>query len=412
MSRGRTIVGIDIGTTKIAALIAEDHPDGGLRILGVGVVPSEGLRRGMVVNLEQASLSISKAIEEAELMAGLPVRLVLAGIAGDHIRSLNSRGIIGISRPGGEIGKGDVKRVLEAAGAVAIPLDREILHVIPQSFTVDDQRGVRDPVGMVGVRLEAEVHIVTGAVTSAQNIVKAIRRAGYGVEDLVLEPLAASYGVLTPDERELGVIIIDIGGGTTDLAIHFDGAIRHTSVIGLGGDHVTKDIAIGLRTPVREAVRLKEQYGSAVYHEGAFEPAEVEVPGIAAHGPRRVGRDVLTSIIRPRMEEILGLAQREVRRMGFADLLGAGVVLTGGAANLHGAGELAEQIFQMPARIACPKDVRGVEDAFADPRFACGVGLILYGQDHQADRGLFTGHENGLWGRVRERMGEWIADFF
>src|ERR671919_220870 len=350
MSRENIIVGLDIGTTKIGCIIAELDSERNVKIVGVGTSRSEGLRRGIVVNLEKTVVSISRAIEEAELMAGVEVRNVYAGIAGDHIRSINSHGVIAVSRGGIEITKGDIARVIDAAKAVAIPMDREIIHILPQEFTVDDQHGIKDPTGMAGVRLEVDVHIVTGAVSSAQNLVKAIQKAGYQVRDLILEPLASSRGVLTDDEKELGVALVDVGGGTTDIAVFHEGSIRHTSVIGLGGNSVTNDIAIGLRTPAREAERIKERYGAAMTRL-VDQDEEIVVPHMAGQGERPVKRKTLISIIQPRMEEILQLVYADIGKTRWHDKIPAGVVLTGGASALTGTTELAERVLEMPVRI-------------------------------------------------------------
>jgi cell division protein FtsA len=378
MSQTRTYVGLDIGTTKISAIIAEMEPEThDIKIVGVGVSPSEGLRRGVVVNLEKTVASIARAVEEAERMAGVQVKGVYAGIAGDHIRSINSRGVIAVSRKDNEISQADVERVVDAAKAVAIPMDREIIHVIPQEFIVDDQDGIKDPIGMSGVRLEAEVHIITGAVTSAKNICKSITRAGLKVHDLVLEPLASSHAVLGPDERDLGVVLLDIGGGTTDVAVFYEGSIRHTAIVPLGGASVTNDIAIGLRTPIEQAERIKIEHGSALAslvhaHE------KLLVPGVGGRADKEISRHLLASMIEPRFEEIFALAAREVKKNHFADLLGAGVVITGGSSLLPGAVELAEQLFEMPVRRGIPSGLSGLMENVRDPRHATGVGLILH----------------------------------
>ncbi|HET6361653.1 MAG TPA: cell division protein FtsA [Gemmatimonadota bacterium] len=412
MSRENIIVGLDIGTTKIGCIIAELDSERNVKIVGVGTSRSEGLRRGVVVNLEKTVVSIGRAIEEAELMAGVEVRNVYAGIAGDHIRSINSHGVIAVSRGGVEITRADIGRVVDAAKAVAIPMDREILHILPQEFTVDDQKGIKDPTGMAGIRLEVDVHIVTGAVSSAQNLVKAIQQAGYQVRDLVLEPLASSHGVLTDDERELGVALLDIGGGTTDIALFHEGSIRHTAVIGLGGNSVTNDIAIGLRTPARDAERIKERYGAAV--ASTVDPdEEIVVPHMAGQGERRVSRELLASIIQPRMEEILSLARADIKKSGWQDKVPSGFVLTGGAAALPGTVELAEEILAMPVRIGRPLGVTGLVDSVDEPRFATGVGLVIYGRDAGREENRFTGgDDDALWSRVLERMKEWLHDFF
>jgi cell division protein FtsA len=378
MPSTRTYVGLDIGTTKISAIIAEMDPETrDIKIVGVGMSPSEGLRRGVVVNLEKTVASIARAVEEAERMAGVQVKGVYAGIAGDHIRSINSRGVIAVSRKDNEISQADVDRVVDAAKAVAIPMDREIIHVIPQEFIVDDQDGIKDPIGMSGVRLEAEVHIITGAVTSAKNICKSITRAGLKVHDLVLEPLASSHAVLGPDERDLGVVLLDIGGGTTDVAVFYEGSIRHTAIVPLGGASVTNDIAIGMRTPIDQAERIKIEHGCGlVSMVGPLE--KLVVTGVGGRGDKEITRALLASMIEPRMEEIFTLANKEVKKNHFVDLLGAGVVLTGGTSLLPGAVELAEQIFEMPVRLGVPSGLSGLMENVRDPRYSTGVGLILH----------------------------------
>ena len=373
----RTFVGLDIGTTKISCIVADQNGGNELRVVGIGNAPSEGLRRGVVVDLEKTVASIQRAVEEAERMAGIPIKGVSAGIAGDHIRSINSRGVIAVSRKDNEIGPADVDRVVEAAKAIAIPMDREIIHVIPQEFIVDDQDGIQDPIGMSGVRLEAEVHIITGAVTSAKNICRSIQRAGLKVHDLVLEPLASSHAVLGPDERDLGVVLLDLGGGTTDVAVFFEGSIRHTAIIPFGGANVTNDIAIGLRTPIDKAEQIKIQYGCAL---AALVPAEqqVMVSGVGGRADREISRHVLASMIEPRMEEIFMLANKEVKKNHFAELLGGGVVLTGGTSLMPGVVELAEQVFEMPVRLGAPQGLGGLSANVADPRFSTGVGLVMH----------------------------------
>jgi len=388
----RTFVGLDIGTTKINCIIADQNSSGELRIVGVGNAPSEGLRRGVVVDLEKTVTSIQRSVEEAERMAGIDVKGVYAGIAGDHIRSINSRGVIAVARKDNEIAAADVERVVEAAKAIAIPMDREIIHVIPQEFLVDDQDGIQDPVGMSGVRLEAEVHIITGAVTSAKNICRAIQRVGLKVYDLVLEPLASAQAVLDDDERALGVVLLDIGGGTTDVAVFHEGSIRHTAIIPFGGASVTSDIAIGLRTPIDKAEALKLQFGSAL---ASLVPAEevLAVAGVGGRTDREISRHVLASMIEPRMEEIFALANKEVRKNHFAELLGGGVVLTGGTSLLPGIAELAEQVFEMPVRLGTPRGVGGLAENVADPRFSTGVGLVLHAAGQASGNGIYT--DNG-----------------
>jgi cell division protein FtsA len=405
----RTFAGLDIGTTKISCILADQDPAGGLRIVGIGNAPSEGLRRGAVVDLEKTVASITRAVEEAERMAGLDIKGVHAGIAGDHIRSLNSRGVVSVSRKDNEIAPADLERVIEAAKAIAIPTDREIIHVIPQEFIVDDQDGIKDPVGMSGVRLEAEVHIITGAVTSARNICRAIQRAGLKVYDLTLEPLASAMAVLDDDEKDLGVVLLDLGGGTTDMAVFHEGAVRHTSIIPFGGANVTSDIAIGLRTPIDKAEVIKIQHGAALAAMVGDET--VSVSGVGGRGDKEISRHVLASMIEPRMEEIFALANREVRKNHFAPLIGGGVVLTGGTSLLPGAAELAEQVFEMPVRLGVPRGLGGLSANVCDPRYATGVGLVLHAAKSEEGPGDFV--EAGA-SRTRSRfdLRNWFADLF
>jgi cell division protein FtsA len=400
----RTYVGLDIGTTKISCIVADMNGTGELRVVGVGNAPSEGLRRGVVVDLDKTVASITRAVEEAERMAGVEVKGVHAGIAGDHIRSINSRGVIAVSRKDNEIAPADVDRVVEAAKAIAIPMDREIIHVIPQEFIVDDQDGIKDPVGMSGVRLEAEVHIITGAVTSAKNICRAIQRAELKVYDLVLEPLASATAVLDDDERDLGVVLLDLGGGTTDVAVYHEGSIRHTAIIPFGGANVTSDIAIGLRTPIDKAEALKIQHGSALASMVSADDA-VGVSGVGGRADREISRHVLASMIEPRIEEIFALANKEVRKNHFAELLGGGVVLTGGTSLLPGIAELAEQVFEMPVRLGLPRGMGGLSANVADPRFSTGVGLVMHAANPEGSQGgMFT--ENGR-GAAKGRFDLW-----
>ena len=408
MSQTRTYVGLDIGTTKISAIIAEMDPETrDIKIVGVGLSPSEGLRRGVVVNLEKTVASIARAVEEAERMSGVQVKGVFAGIAGDHIRSINSRGVIAVSRRDNEISQADVDRVVDAAKAVAIPMDREIIHVIPQEFIVDDQDGIKDPIGMSGVRLEAEVHIITGAVTSAKNICKSITRAGLKVHDLVLEPLASSHAVLGPDERDLGVVLLDMGGGTTDVAVFYEGSIRHTAIVPLGGASVTNDIAIGMRTPIDQAERIKIEHGCAL--ASMVGPLEkLVVTGVGGRGDKEIQRTQLAAMIEPRMEEIFALSNREVKKNHFADLLGAGVVLTGGTSLLPGAVELAEQIFEMPVRRGVPSGLSGLMENVRDPRYSTGVGLILHAVQNEG--GDVIQHKPGR--SIPESLKRMFAELF
>ena len=405
MSQTRTLVGLDIGTTKIAAIIAE-LPEGEdiPRLVGLGMVPSEGMRRGVVVDLEKTIRAISKAVSDAELMAGVKVESVIAGLSGDHIRSINSHGVIAVSRSDNEITEADVERVIDAARAVAIPADREIVHILPQEYIIDEQDGVKVPVGMSGVRLEAEVHIVTAATTAVRNIYRAINRCDLEVEALVLEALASSYAILTDDEQELGVAVVDLGGSTTNIAVYFDGSIRHTSTVPLGSKNVTNDIAIGLRTPIEQAEEIKLNYGAAM---PALVNADqmISVPGIGGRASREISRHVLASIIGPRMEEILAMAQREVKKANYPDTLAAGVVLTGGGSLLPGAAELAEQIFDMPVKIGVPRGFDGLADMADSPIHATGIGLIYYGLRH-ADEVMKRSASRGVFRRIERWFNE------
>ena len=411
MVKGDRIVGIDIGTTKICTIVAEVEDEDGLKITGVGSAPSEGLKRGVVVNVEKTVKSIQEAIDRAEQMSDTRITAVYAGIAGDHIRSFNSRGVIAVSGPENEITSNDEARVIEAAKAINIPLDREIVHVLPQDFLVDDQPGIKDPIGMSGVRLEADVHIVTGAVTSAQNICKSIRRAGVEVVDLVLEPIASSYAVLTPDEEEMGCLLVDIGGGTSDIAVFYDGSIRHTAVVGLGGENVTHDVSIGMRTPLKQAEELKRMHGCAMSTLVSKEEV-IEVPGIAGRPPYKVERAEMTAIIEARMDEIFSLVNRELMRTDYAHLLAAGVVVTGGGAMVDGCAELAEEIFDMPVRIGTPRNVTGLVDAVTQPIYATGVGLVQFGLNHQNREGHLVNGNGEMFNSILGRMKGWVKDFF
>ncbi len=404
----RPYVGLDIGTTKVACVVAEPDESGALKIVGVGHAPSDGLRRGVLVQMESTVESIRTAVAEAERMAGSPIREVTAGLAGDHVRSINSRGVIAVSRGGTEIGRDDVARVVEAARTVAIPGDREVLHVIPQEYVVDDQAGIRNPVGMSGVRLEADVHIVTGAATIARNVERAIRVAGLRPNALVLEPLASAQAVLAQDEKELGCLLIDMGGGTTDLALFYEGAVRHTAVIGLGGQNVTHDLAIGLRTPPEAAERLKIGHGCAIADRVGPEES-VEVTGVGGRDASTVSRQIVASMIEPRVEEIFTLVYREVKKNIFSDLLAGGVVLTGGGANLDGVQELAERIFEMPVRRGTPQGLAGILEAIEDPRYATAAGLVLYARDQNGDRDRIE--EPRLLARLTSPVRRWLGEF-
>jgi len=402
------LVGLDIGTSKVAAIVGEYNPDEDeIEIVGIGTHPSKGLKKGVVVNLESTVQSIQRAVEEAELMAGYQVHSVFVGIAGSHIRSLNSHGIVAIKDK--EVAPADVERVLDSAKAVAIPADQKLLHVLPQEYIIDSQTGIKEPVGMAGIRLEAKVHIVTGAVSAAQNIVKCIRRCGLEVEDIVLEQLASAHAVLTEDERNLGVCLADIGGGTTDIAIYTEGAIRHTAVIPIAGDQITNDIAVALRTPTHHAEKIKIQHACALTQLADIDDV-IEVPSIGDRPPRRISRHNLAEIVEPRCEELLLLIQAELRRSGFEDLIPGGVVLTGGSSKLEGLVELAEEIFHMPVRLGMPRHVTGLTDVIRNPAYATGVGLLLFGHEHQAVSGL-AGEESGLRALWR-RMCSWFQGNF
>lgn len=377
MARKDKIVGIDLGTTKVAAIIAEVE-DNELKIVGVGSTPSYGLKRGVIVNLEKAITSIKKAVDEASKMAGVKVDSCYAGISGSHIESINAHAMIATSRTGGIITKRDIERVIEQAKAIILPMDREIIHAIPIEYIVDNERGIKDPIGMSGVKLEAEVHIVTAAIASAQNIYSAIHRAGLKVKDLVLQPLASSYAVLQPDELDLGVCLLDIGGGTTDLAIFYDGAIRYSQVIPLGGEYITNDIAIGIRTPHNQAETIKKKYATLSLKEEE-KKEEIKVPGIGGREDREITKETLYNIVSPRVEEILMIANREIKKSGYFDVLGAGVVITGGTARLANIDRFAEEVFNLPVKLGIPKKIGGLTDIVLDPIYATGVGLILYG---------------------------------
>jgi cell division protein FtsA len=403
------IVGLDVGTTKICAVVGEVVEGNRIDIIGIGTSPSKGLRKGVVTNIESTVESIKKAVEEAELMAGVEINSVYAGIAGGHIKSFNSRGVIAIKNK--EVTHADINRVIDAARAVAIPLDREVLHVIPQEFIIDEQDGIKEPLGMSGVRLEAEVHIVTGAVTSAQNIIKSVNRAGLHVIDIILQPLASSEAVLTSDEKELGVAVVDIGGGTTDIATFVNGSLWHTAVLGIGGNHLTNDVAVGLRTPASEAEKIKVKYGCALTSM-VKEDETIEVPSVGGRPPRVVSRQVLSEIIEPRAEEIFSLVQRELKKTGYEELVASGAVITGGAAIMEGMTEVAERIMDMPVRRGMPSNIGGLVDVVSNPMFATGVGLILYAvKDHEkkeakkfADKASFN--------NVFSKMKGWVKEFF
>ena len=395
------IVGLDIGTSKVVAIVGEITLEGDIDIIGIGTQPSRGLKKGVVVNIESTVQSIQRAVEEAELMAGCQIRSVYAGIAGSHIRSINSHGIVAIKEK--EVTAADVARVIDAAKAVAIPADQRIIHVLPQEFVIDNSEGIRDPISMSGVRLEAKVHLVTGAMSAAQNIIKCVRRCGLEVDDIILEQLAASAAVLTDDEKELGVCLVDIGGGTTDIAVFSDGAIRHTAVIPIAGDQVTNDIAVALRTPTQYANEIKIKYACAL-RQLAAEDETIEVPSVGDREPRTLARQTLAEVVEPRYEELLGLVQAELRRSGFEEICAAGVVLTGGSSKMEGAIELAEEIFHMPVRLGYPQHISGLVDVVRNPIYATGVGLLLFGNRQQSALSSYQldeYSEAGIWSRMK-----------
>ena len=402
------IVGLDIGTSKIVALVADVTPEGSLNIIGMGQAPSRGLKKGVVVNIEATVSAIQRALEEAELMANCKITHVYTGIAGSHIKAQNSSGMLPIRDR--EVSQADVDRVIEIARALNIPADQQVLHVLPQEFIIDGQDGVREPLGMSGVRLEVKVHIVTGAVSAAQNIVKCVRRCGLEVKDLVLQPLASSYAVLNDDEKDLGVCIVDIGGGTTDIAVFTRGAIQHVAVIPIAGDQVTNDIAMTLRTPTREAEDLKIQHGIALRQ--LADPKEmIEVPGIGERGPRMLSKQLLSEVIEPRVEELFSMVQAELRRSGFEEQISSGLVITGGSSLMKGMVELAEEVFHMPVRIGVPEYVGGFSERVRNPRFATSVGLLLAGlEKHEMDEIIRI--QGAGFKQTMERMKTWFQQNF
>ncbi|MDX9723173.1 MAG: cell division protein FtsA [Myxococcota bacterium] len=402
---GELIVGLDIGTTKVCVVVGEVTEDG-IDVIGIGSHPSKGLRKGVVINLEATVSSIKRAVEEAELMAGCEISTVHAGISGGHIRGFNSHGVVAIKS--GEVTANDVARCIEAAKAVAIPSDRQVLHVIPQEYIIDGQAGIHEAIGMAGVRLEAKVHIVTGAVSSAQNIIKACNKCGLNVSALVLDQVASSSAVLTEEEKELGCAVVDIGGGTTDIALWSRGTVVHSSVVAVGGNHLTNDIAVGLRSPMAEAERIKHKAGCAMV--SMVGPEElIEIPSVGGRAPRSLPRRVLAEIIEPRMEEIFALVHREIQNSGFEEQLSSGVVLTGGTAILDGIPELAEQILQLPVRRGLPRRVGGLVDVVRSPKFSTAVGLVGYGASHH-DEDLFKVKEERMLQRMRRQISSWFRE--
>lgn len=392
------IVGLDIGTSKVAAIVGELTSENHIEVIGFGSTPSRGLKKGVVVNLESTVQSIQRAVEEAELMAGCQIKSVFAGIAGSHIRSLNSHGVVAIKDK--EVSQYDIDRVIDSARAVAIPADQKILHILPQEFVIDLQEGIKEPIGMSGIRLEARVHMVTGSVSASQNIIKCIRRCGLEVEDIVLEQLASCNAVLTEDEKDLGVCLIDIGGGTTDIAIFAEGAIKHTAVIPIAGDQVTNDIAVALRTPTANAEEIKRNYACALTQLADVDGV-IDVPSIGDRAPRKISVQNLAEIIEPRYEELMLLIQAELRRSGYEDLIAAGIVLTGGSSRVMGLIELAEEIFHVPVRMGTPQNVTGLVEVVKNPSHSTGVGLLMYGRDHQGGNGSIDASEMSLFEKIK-----------
>ncbi len=409
MSDERVFVGLDIGTTKIAAVVARLDEYNTLNIAGVGNSPSHGLRRGVIINIEKTVQSIKKALEQAQLMSGCHIDHIYAGIAGDHIRSINSKGVIAVGGKDKIITQNDLDRVVDAAKAIALPMDREIIHILPQEFIVDDQDGIKDPVGMAGTRLECEVHIVTSSAASVQNIVNCVKQAGYSVEEIVLEPYASSLAVLNPDELDLGVAIMDIGGGTTDIAVFLDGSIRFTSVLGLGGEHVTNDLSHGLRTPMDQAEEIKKKHGCALQSMVA-EDEHVMVSGIHGRAPREIARSVLSAIIEPRMEEMFTMVLSELEKSAVYDSLAAGIVLTGGASLLPGTEELAERVIGIPAKIGTPIVSGGLVETVKSPIFSTSVGLIQYAVKRKPEMG--SSGKGGILKKLVDQIKDYFEDVF
>jgi cell division protein FtsA len=401
------IVGLDIGTSKIVVIVGEIRPEGALEVIGVGMNESSGMKKGMVVNIDATVGAIQRALGDAELMADCKIREVYTGIAGSHIKSSQGKGMVRIKEK--EVTQADIDRVIETASSISLPGDQQILHILEQEFNIDGQEGIKKPLGMSGMKMEVEVHIVTGAVAAAQNILKCIHRCGLEESMMILQPLASSKAVLNDDEKELGVCLVDIGGGTTDVAIFTDGAIRHTAVIPIAGDQITNDIAMALRTPTKEAEDIKIKYGCALRQ--LADDALIEVPGVGERGARKLSRQTLAEVIEPRVEELYSLVQTELRRSGFEDLLSSGVVITGGSSAMHGMVELGEEIFHMPVRLGLPRYVGGLSDVVKTPRFSTGVGLLLYGlEQHQRHR--VTRLHSGSFNDVLDRMKQWFQSNF
>jgi cell division protein FtsA len=401
------VVGLDIGTSKVCAVVGE-MTEHGVEIIGLGSHTSQGLRKGVVINIEATVNSVKKAIEEAALMAGCEIHTVFTSISGGHIKAFNSHGIVAVKNQ--EVVQRDLERVIDAAKAVAIPMDREVLHVLPQDYIIDEQDGIKEPLGMSGVRLEAKVHIITGSVTAAQNIANCCNRTGLNVAEIVLAPLAAAEAVLTDEERELGVVLVDMGGGTTDIALYHDGTLKHTAVLGIGGNHVTNDIAAGLRTPFNDAERIKQRYGFAKARM-VTDDERVEVPSVAGKGAGTVSRQILCEIIEPRLDEIFELIQREIAKSGYEGSLASGVVITGGSMLLPGAVEMAERSFGLPVRLGVPTHVGGLVDVIDSPAYAAAVGLVLHGMKRH-ERAVYRPRDDKILAKVKHRMSDWLSEFF
>jgi cell division protein FtsA len=401
-------VGLDIGTSKVVAIVGKAGENGQVEIVGIGSHPSRGLKRGVVVNIEATVNAIQRAVEEAELMAGCNIHSVYAGIAGSHIKSMNSHGIVAIRER--EVVQADVDRVIDAAQAVAIPSDQKVLHILPQEYVIDNQEGIKEPVGMSGVRLEAKVHLVTCAVNAAQNIEKCVQQCQLEVDDIILEQLASAYAVLTDDEKELGVCVVDIGGGTTDIAIFTGGSIRHTAVIPIAGDQVTNDIAMALRTPTQNAEEIKIKYACALTQLAGAEET-IKVPSVGDRPPRDLSRQALAEVVEPRYEELFTLVQSELRRSGYEDVIAAGIVLTGGTSKMEGVVDLAEEIFHMPVRLASPNNVTGLSDVVNNPMYATGVGLLVYGIA-QKESGITPNSRSNAGEGVMGKLKNWFTGNF
>jgi cell division protein FtsA len=400
------VVGLDVGTSKIVAIVGEMQADGSVEVIGLGSHPSRGLKRGVIVDMASTEQAIQRAVEEAELMAGCEIHSVFAGISGNHIRSLNSDGTVAIKDK--EVSEGDVERVLDAARAVPVAADQKVLHVLPQEYVIDNQDGIRQPIGMSGVRLEAHVHVVTAALSATQNIGKCVARCGLVVDELIMQPLAASYAVLTEDEKDLGVCLVDIGAGTTDIAVFTDGAIRHTACIPIAGDQVTNDIAVALRTPTQHAEDIKIKYACAL-EQLARNDETIQVPSVGDRTSRRLARQTLAQVVEARYRELYSLVLAELRRSGLENMVAAGLVLTGGASRIEGAGELAEEIFHMPVRLATPQGVNGLSDVVSNAIHATGVGLLLYGSKADFSRSLIN---NNAGDTIVDRVRSWFRGEF